>query len=89
MPKRQCCEKPRRVVATTQWVIPTAILVLLPKCPMCLAAYIAMATGIGIPVAMATWLRAGLITVCVCSLLYLTWKKFAIIRQMSYCTPKK
>jgi hypothetical protein len=40
-------------------------LVLLPKCPVCVAAYLMMATGISISVAVALSLRAFLAVVCV------------------------
>ena len=63
----------RRVV---EWGTPSMILVLLPKCPLCLAAYIALATGIGVSVSTAVYLRAGLLVICAASLLFLVVRKF-------------
>jgi hypothetical protein len=61
----------RRCVDLISWIVPGAILALIPKCPMCLAAYIALWTGIGVSLATATYLRASLLFLCAASLLYL------------------
>ncbi len=51
-------------------VLPAAVLLALPKCPMCLAAYIA-ATGIGVTVTAAFYLRTALLALCAVTLAHL------------------
>jgi len=52
----------RRISGTAASVVPGAILLLLPKCPLCLAAWLTLAAGIGVSAAAAAWVR-GLIVV--------------------------
>ena len=57
-----------------KWLAPGITLVLIPKCPLCLAAYVAVATGIGLSLPAATYLRIALLVICISSLCYLTLK---------------
>ena len=64
----QCCvggassSRPaRRLARAVASILPGAALVLLPKCPLCLAAWLTAATGIGFSAAGATWAR-GMLT---------------------------
>src|SRR6266487_1117431 len=73
----RCCENfrartfARRCVDVFGWIIPGAILALLPKCPMCLAAYIALWSGIGLSFSAATHLRVSLLLLSVGLILFM------------------
>ena len=79
-----CCKtSPRwhgRTAEVAGWVIPSATLALLPKCPACVAAYIALLTGVGISISLATVLRFTLLIVCAALLIYVAarrgWRLF-------------
>jgi len=60
----------RRSAKAGGWIVPSAILVLMPKCPACVVAYIAIATGAGISVSMAAHLRLMVLALCVVTLMY-------------------
>jgi hypothetical protein len=61
----------RRSGEIAGWIIPGTILALLPKCPVCVAAYVALWTGIGLSVSAATRLRTSLMLVCIGAILFL------------------
>ncbi len=67
MTARTCC---KRTASAAGWFLPGATLALLPKCPACLAGYIALATGAGVSFSTATYLRASLAIVSIGALVF-------------------
>jgi hypothetical protein len=72
----------RRAWQRLQWLFPATLLVLMPKCPLCVAAYIALFTGIGVSVSTARWIQILMLAICLSSLAYFAvryWRRhFAV-----------
>jgi hypothetical protein len=78
----QCCPAgprsrrlARRLSRTAASILPAAALVLLPKCPLCLAAWLTVATGVSFPVAGAAWVRASIVLLWVAALAPMIWRR--------------
>jgi hypothetical protein len=74
-PQRQCL---RRVARFSSWIGPGVVLTLMPKCPACVAAYIALGTGVGLSVPAAGILRTSLIFLSAGSLGFLVFRSAVI-----------
>jgi hypothetical protein len=65
----------RRVREILAWFVPSVGLLLVPKCPACLAAHVTLWTGLSLSLSTATYLRWLLLLLCVASLLFLIVKR--------------
>jgi AhpD family alkylhydroperoxidase len=61
----------RRAREIAGWVIPSVTLALMPKCPVCVAAHVALLSGVGVSIAAASVIRTSLVVLCVAALSYL------------------
>jgi hypothetical protein len=66
----------RRLREVAGVVLPGTLLALMPKCPMCLAAYVALGTGVTLSYSSAHLLLRGLTALCICTL------AFCLVRRM-------
>jgi hypothetical protein len=60
----------RRLLNFVGWIVPTAILALIPKCPACVAGYAVIGTSVGFSLSAFAQLRLALILLCLVSLSY-------------------
>lgn len=61
----------RRCGSAAAWGVPALGLALMPKCPMCVAGYIALVTGVSVSAATGAWVRWGLVLSFAAVLVYL------------------
>jgi hypothetical protein len=54
----------RRTRRAATWALPSVALALVPKCPMCIAAYLAIGGGLGVSFTTAAHLRTALVWLC-------------------------
>src|SRR5687768_13125995 len=59
-----------------KWFSPGAVLLLIPKCPLCIAASVAMFSGIGLSVSTASGLRIFLIVSSLAGLAYFSIRSY-------------
>jgi hypothetical protein len=91
----QCCivrpashRLSRRLSGTAASLVPAALLVLLPKCPLCLAAWLTVATGIGFSPAGAAWLRGSLLVFWIAAFAVVVRRYVSVLRrEPSHRTP--
>ena len=54
----------RRTRGAAAWALPGVVLALVPKCPMCVAAYLAIGGWLGVSLSTAAHLRTALVWLC-------------------------
>ena len=83
MSTARCCKPTARrsPIGIGGWLVPGAVLVLMPKCPACLAGYVAIGTGLAISSSSAAYLRAALIAACIAAPAFAALRRFASWRQ--------
>src|SRR5258707_1754528 len=79
----------RRLFENAGWMVPGAILALLPKCPVCVATYAAIGTGVGFSLSATTYLRTLLVILCLASLLYLAARGMSRFATTIFTTQAK
>ena len=79
---RSCCQVARRSGEIAGWVVPSATLALLPKCPICVAGYIALLTGVGVSMTTAAYVRWALLIASIAILSIMAARRGLVLINM-------
>ena len=71
----------RRVREVAGWIVPGALLALMPKCPMCLVAYVALCSGLTLSYSSAHILMRTLTALCIGTLALCVVRRVVNFRQ--------
>jgi hypothetical protein len=84
MNAKRCCRE------ASGWVIPGVGLSLIPKCPMCIAGYVAAITGAGISMPVAAGLRWAMLILCFAALTFVAARTILrIARRVGFTPPSQ
>ena len=75
-------------MAVLGWVLPSTALALMPKCPACLAAYVAAGTGLGISFSVASYMRSAAIVACLAFMVIMVAVSFVYLFKRSKRVPE-
>jgi hypothetical protein len=84
--RRQNASFGRKAIELAGWLIPGTLLAFFPKCPLCVAGYVALATGLGMSLTVATYMRWTLLAFCFGSLAFMA-SRLLIRRLRSLAAP--
>ena len=73
----------RRAREVAGWIVPGTLLALMPKCPMCLVAYVALCSGLTLSVSSAHILMRTLTALCIGTL------ALCVVRRVVNCRQNK
>jgi len=71
----------QRSIGVIKLIVPPVLLALIPKCPVCVAGYIALATGVGVSFTTAAFIRILLIILCAGSLCYFVCRHLQVFKK--------
>ena len=77
--RKNCCAAGRtsfgsKLRSSAGLVLPGAALLVIPKCPLCIVAYVTAFTGLGLSVGTASDMRTALIILCLAAILFTVYR---------------